>query len=218
MDTPRICITCKQEKSLDQFHTRNKHRTKNGVPFIYVYTPRECATCEHQKKNIYSHTPVGKISSKKARVKYYGSEKGQEALDAYWKSPRGKAVHKRYNKSAAGHERTERYNESDKGEVSKFIADTRIRPTASPDDPYSLTAEEWATIKASYSNRCAYCLKPLRNDVDRGHADYPTIDHIIPISRGGWTTKENVVPSCRLCNYRKHNKIRHPRHPLTKLP
>ena len=218
MESTRTCITCKQVKDLSQYTTRHKNRTRSGAKFVYIYIPRECSNCEHQKRNEYSKTPIGKTSGRQARKKYYGSEKGQISLDTYWKSPRGKATHKRYNSSAAGHERTERYNESDKGEVARFRYSTRLRPTAIADDPYSLTAEEWVLIKTAYGNHCAYCGKPLRDDVDKDHADYPTIDHVIPISRGGWTTKENFVPACHLCNFRKVKKRRIPRPPQITLP
>ena len=30
-----------------------------------------------------------------------------------------------------------------------------------------------------------------------------TMDHIVPISRGGRTTKGNVVPACKSCNNKK---------------
>jgi len=30
-----------------------------------------------------------------------------------------------------------------------------------------------------------------------------TMDHIVPISRGGKTTKNNVVPCCKTCNNQK---------------
>ncbi|UCH24028.1 MAG: HNH endonuclease [Deltaproteobacteria bacterium] len=30
-----------------------------------------------------------------------------------------------------------------------------------------------------------------------------TMDHIVPIARGGRSTKSNVVPSCKECNYKK---------------
>jgi 5-methylcytosine-specific restriction protein A len=30
-----------------------------------------------------------------------------------------------------------------------------------------------------------------------------TMDHIVPVSRGGKSTKSNVVPSCRECNQNK---------------
>lgn len=33
-----------------------------------------------------------------------------------------------------------------------------------------------------------------------------TMDHLIPISRGGKSSKKNCVPSCKTCNNRKANK------------
>ncbi|MBK5229190.1 MAG: HNH endonuclease [Actinobacteria bacterium] len=42
---------------------------------------------------------------------------------------------------------------------------------------------------------CQYCGRPAEN-----------VDHVIPRSRGGQHTWENVVASCRPCNSRKENK------------
>ena len=34
-----------------------------------------------------------------------------------------------------------------------------------------------------------------------------TMDHLIPLSRGGRSTKNNLVPSCKECNTRKKNAL-----------
>ena len=34
-----------------------------------------------------------------------------------------------------------------------------------------------------------------------------TMEHLIPISRGGKSNKKNVVPSCRACNTTKGHKL-----------
>lgn len=34
-------------------------------------------------------------------------------------------------------------------------------------------------------------------------ADQLTMDHIVPVARGGGSTKGNVVPACRKCNQEK---------------
>ncbi len=63
------------------------------------------------------------------------------------------------------------------------------------------------------SKRCYWCLKPL--DLTQ-----KTIDHIIPIARGGCHTNSNLVVSCFPCNQRKGTKLPHewrPKH-LSQLP
>ena len=65
----------------------------------------------------------------------------------------------------------------------------------------TLTSQEWLCILEEYNYRCAYC------DVEFDCENLPEKDHIIPISKGGDNTKENIVPACRSCNAKKHNNI-----------
>jgi 5-methylcytosine-specific restriction endonuclease McrA len=43
---------------------------------------------------------------------------------------------------------------------------------------------------------CNYCGKKVEKD-------QLTMDHIVPISRGGKSRKGNIVPSCKECNNKK---------------
>jgi 5-methylcytosine-specific restriction endonuclease McrA len=58
-----------------------------------------------------------------------------------------------------------------------------------------LTTSEWGDLLAAWGG-CAYC-----------QAESPALqrDCILPISRGGRYTLENVVPACPSCNASKHN-------------
>jgi hypothetical protein len=58
-----------------------------------------------------------------------------------------------------------------------------------------LTIEEWLGILDYYGNRCAEC-----------EGDWTDLDHIIPVSKGGGTTKNNVRPLCKHCNSVKNDK------------
>lgn len=60
-----------------------------------------------------------------------------------------------------------------------------------------LTRAEWEEIKAEHNYCCAYCGKHMHN---------LTMDHVIPLSKGGSHTKSNIVPSCKSCNSRKGNR------------
>lgn len=44
--------------------------------------------------------------------------------------------------------------------------------------------------------RCQYCGQPAEN-----------LDHVVPRSRGGAHTWDNVVAACRRCNSRKENRL-----------
>jgi 5-methylcytosine-specific restriction endonuclease McrA len=58
-----------------------------------------------------------------------------------------------------------------------------------------LTSAQWAAIVAAWGG-CAYCGKP---------DDAPQRDCVLPVSRGGRYTLDNVVPACRACNASKCN-------------
>jgi len=51
---------------------------------------------------------------------------------------------------------------------------------------------------------CQYCGKQLYNKGKK--EDKPTLDHIVPVSKGGQSTWLNTVTSCFDCNHKKSNK------------
>lgn len=60
---------------------------------------------------------------------------------------------------------------------------------------HDLTHEQWDALQAAWSG-CAYCGadgEPMQRDC------------VLPISRGGRYTLDNVVPACRSCNTSKCN-------------
>lgn len=59
-----------------------------------------------------------------------------------------------------------------------------------------LTSTEWLAILAEAQGHCAYCDKEAKL----------TLDHVIPLSKGGKHSKDNVVPACEHCNCSKGNK------------
>lgn len=59
------------------------------------------------------------------------------------------------------------------------------------------TATQWREMKRDADGRCHYCheVRPL------------TMDHIVPISKGGSHTASNIVPACQPCNSRKRDRL-----------
>lgn len=67
----------------------------------------------------------------------------------------------------------------------------QIRASASP----GVTERDWRRLVHRYSSRCAYC---------RCSAPI-TMDHVVPISRGGRHSIGNVIPACFPCNAAKRD-------------
>jgi 5-methylcytosine-specific restriction endonuclease McrA len=76
------------------------------------------------------------------------------------------------------------YTETDDDEVKKEKAKAR-----------ELRNSQWWKRKRS-SGICHYCGRKFKP------ADL-TMDHIVPIARGGRSSKGNVVPACKECNDKK---------------
>lgn len=61
----------------------------------------------------------------------------------------------------------------------------------------ALTERDWARVVARSLGRCSYC----------GIKSKLTMDHVVPLSRGGTHTIGNVVPACGPCNFRKGRRF-----------
>lgn len=60
----------------------------------------------------------------------------------------------------------------------------------------SFNGSDWLERLALFNYRCVYCGSKRRK---------LTVDHWIPLSRGGTNSKGNIVPACSPCNSHKHN-------------
>jgi len=58
-----------------------------------------------------------------------------------------------------------------------------------------ITPEVQIHVSEEFDGKCAYCQEPAT-----------TFDHIIPITKGGSSKLDNIVPACAACNSSKKNK------------
>jgi 5-methylcytosine-specific restriction endonuclease McrA len=66
-------------------------------------------------------------------------------------------------------------------------------------DPFELSPDEWYKLMKEFGWKCFYC----ENSVSGKNR---TVDHIVPIFKGGITEYKNLIPACRMCNGRKGTK------------
>lgn len=61
----------------------------------------------------------------------------------------------------------------------------------------SAARDKWEQVIKEYGTMCVYC----------GIVEADTIDHVIPLSRGGTNELSNLRPACRECNMAKGNRL-----------
>lgn len=61
------------------------------------------------------------------------------------------------------------------------------------------------TLITRFKGHCVYCGKMVDPTKPQPHADAPSRDHFIPISRGGSRGSKNTVLACYACNQAKGN-------------
>ena len=65
--------------------------------------------------------------------------------------------------------------------------------------PEDLRKTRWWQQKTA-SGECYFCGKKVKfKDI--------TMDHLLPLARGGRSTKDNIVPCCKPCNTKKKSML-----------
>jgi 5-methylcytosine-specific restriction endonuclease McrA len=141
----------------------------------------------------YEQTSKGKIAARRKAVKYghseYGRRKAAERHLRTKDSP--ERITQRRNANY-------RYQQTEKYRAKRYREYAARKSAIVPSMPF--TADDWKETVDRFQGRCCYCqqAKPL------------TLDHFIPVSKGGMHIKSNIVPACRSCNSRKKDKILSP--------
>lgn len=63
-----------------------------------------------------------------------------------------------------------------------------------------ITSSAWRKVLEHFNFRCGYCLGNYKQ------CGRLTVEHMLPISRGGDNNIENLIPACRRCNGEKGSK------------
>lgn len=77
--------------------------------------------------------------------------------------------------------------------IGRFVSHTKNRTG----EVATLTSKDWRDALIHFRGRCAYC------GVRQNRKIKLTKDHVIPVSKGGKTTRNNMIPACTACNCSK---------------
>jgi 5-methylcytosine-specific restriction endonuclease McrA len=102
-----------------------------------------------------------------------------------------------------GNERAKAWRKTDKGRIRRRIERqvrrVRMRLAANAS---GVSVQDWLAICERFTDAsgqvcCAYCKQPCS----------PTMDHVVPIARGGAHEPSNIVPACGPCNSSKCDQL-----------
>lgn len=156
-----------------------------------------CKPCMQAYRRQWKKTPGGRASQKRWRQ----SENHKTYKRAYQKRYADTKVWQsylnEYRQSGDMAQAAKRHRKSDKGRLSQKLSDQRRRARKANSGGDGVTKAEWKEILLRYNHRCAYC----------GDSENITMDHVVPLFKGGPHSPENIVPACLSCNCRKRESL-----------
>jgi len=217
----KICTKCGFELNIDMF-TKLK-RNKDGLS-------HQCKKCdkEYRIKNkdvIKGYKEKCKESIKEYRVKNKEATsiyKKQYSIDNRQKISKRMKIYRQVKKKELAiyakeyrdnHkeelvETARKWREKNKSNIAinskKYQKENKIklnivyqkRRSRKKQLPATLTETQWINIKQHFNDSCAYCGKKIVLEQE----------HVIPLSKGGEYTNNNIIPACKSCNCSKGNK------------
>lgn len=189
MESTKICTHCEVERPLSDFYTDK--RAKDGKR-------SDCKFCTKQRndKAYQQITDERRRYVREWKAKHPGKTK-EYSKRQYAKGKRYKEQAKEYRQknSERIRENARKYLQENKEAARQ--RERRYRARKQQATIENVTEKGWMIIVQAYQSRCAYCGK---------QCDPPTMDHIIPISKGGSHSYGNIIPACLSCNCRKSTR------------
>lgn len=184
----KVCSKCGEEKAITEFHKGNKYKGGRRA---------QCKKCAH--KQVGNWQKKNPEKAKATRLKHYWGNVEEIRLSrrrrpADWKPKTKQEIIRKYFLS---HKHKYKANallykqrHPDRVKAKKVIRHAREKGAKGYASPKAIQAR-----MEMFGNRCWIC-----------GGEYDTVDHVIPISKGGTNWPANLRPACRSCNSRKNSR------------
>lgn len=189
----KTCTQCGEEKPMDGFH--RERRRKDG-------RRSECRACISDRTREYRMRPAVRERMASYFKQYYADHREEQIRAAKaWREQNPdrmfetRRVYRERNK-----ERIAAKKRADYRANPQWILNAHARRQGNIGDA-KISKKQWLSLMRMYQWRCFYCGEALSTKKNR------TVDHIIPLSRGGAHSMLNLVPSCRTCNISKKDRL-----------
>lgn len=206
------CSKCGEVKPISEFHIRDRNKGS------YVSRCKDCK--KHYRKQYYEDNREKENKNSKRYNKEHSEEistqkkqwyqEHKEDIRAYNKNyyknnrdnelKRSKERRKNYPEYLAKYQRE--YRQTLKGKLAhgNFEHYRRIKKNTTP-KKHHITEIQWQKILENQDNKCIMCGVGFTDE------NIPTIDHIMPLSKGGEHTSANIQALCKSCNSSKKDKL-----------
>lgn len=177
----KICTKCHESKYPQEFRTYKKY----DKHYLLGY----CRKCENIYSKAYRENNPIKVKEYNSSYRKINKSKISEYNKNYDITHSNRILYlKEYSKE---------YRKTERGKKLRLIAQQNRRALEFG-RLERILFDEWEKLKSLYKNICLCC----------GASNVLlTMDHVVPLSKGGSNTIDNIQPLCQSCNSKKRAKI-----------
>lgn len=191
MSTEKPCTKCKETKSLSEFGRRG---------FGYKSWCKTCSSSSNSARLTERRNTDPEFRAKEAARSAEWNKNNPDARSQYYKENKEKEKDTQRAWQKANRPWTtlekkaylKKWREDNKDLKNSYQRNRQHRLRANGG---SVTHQEWLDLCAYYGNVCLKCGK-----------EETTMDHVVPVSKGGTHSIENIQPLCGSCNSSKGTK------------